>query len=172
MSHERAFEDLYSGQPVEVRRDAMPTYSFRCQNCGHRLSQAMPYDQSLSLQPCPACGDSQAKKIPDFGGLLGQATATSQQTRDSARAALDSGAEPGGYTGPAAIMAENSHDISVSGCVSNMPFVFNNSSGTVASSTFYGERAVVSKQFGSRIAGQYTQETSARCLIDQQSHLR
>lgn len=44
----------------------MPTYEYRCSNCGHQLEAVQSFSDA-ALSECPACGEPQLRKL--FGNV-------------------------------------------------------------------------------------------------------
>lgn len=40
----------------------MPTYSYRCDGCGHEFEEIQSFHAPTTM-PCPACGKKQAKRV-------------------------------------------------------------------------------------------------------------
>ncbi len=75
----------------------MPTYSYRCANCGHEFDQYQSFtDDALTV--CPVCGEPQLRKV--FNSI-GVSFTGSGFYRNDSRAAESKGASKGTDAAPA-----------------------------------------------------------------------
>lgn len=55
----------------------MPSYEFRCQNCGHHFTVFNVAWEKKSLLTCPECGSDKLREVFGFNYRSGGATGTS-----------------------------------------------------------------------------------------------
>ncbi len=54
----------------------MPTYDFRCAECGHEFTKKIPWQEKEQVT-CPQCGSKQLKEIFGFYGIVAKGSSGS-----------------------------------------------------------------------------------------------